>query len=77
MRITVNGKPENVSGKISISKLLEELKTQDALYVTVQLNGVILKREDFDTVTVNEDDVIEMLYFMGGGLCKTGKISRV
>ncbi|MDR2803411.1 MAG: sulfur carrier protein ThiS [Treponema sp.] len=69
MNITVNGKPASVSGNVNITKLLDELKTQDALYVTVQLNGVILKREDFDAVTVNENDVLEMLYFMGGGLC--------
>jgi sulfur carrier protein len=69
MRIIVNGKTADISGKISVSKMLDELKTQDALYVTVQLNGVILKREEFDSVTVNEDDAVELLYFMGGGLC--------
>jgi sulfur carrier protein len=69
MRIIVNGKAADVSGKISVSKMLDELKTQDALYVTVQLNGVILKREEFDSVTVNGDDAVELLYFMGGGSC--------
>ncbi|MDR1363176.1 MAG: sulfur carrier protein ThiS [Spirochaetaceae bacterium] len=69
MNITVNGKPASISGKISVAKMLDELKTQDALYVTVQLNGAILKREEFDTVTIGENDVIELLYFMGGGLC--------
>jgi sulfur carrier protein len=67
MRITVNGKPADVSGEVDINVLLDELKTQDALYVTVQLNGVILKREDFDSVTVKENDTVELLYFMGGG----------
>jgi thiamine biosynthesis protein ThiS len=67
MNITLNGKPAVVSGSINITKLLEELNIGDALYVTVQLNGVILKREDFDAVTVKENDVCETLYFMGGG----------
>jgi sulfur carrier protein len=69
MRITVNGKSADISGGVNINALLDELKTQDALYVTVQLNGVILKRGDFDSVTVKEGDVVELLYFMGGGLC--------
>jgi sulfur carrier protein len=69
MRIIVNGKAADISGKISVSKMLDELKTQDALYVTVQLNGVILKREEFDSAAVNEDDAVELLYFMGGGSC--------
>jgi sulfur carrier protein len=69
MRITVNGKSAEISGRVTVNKMLDELKTQDALYVTVQLNGVILKREEFDSVTVNEGDVVELLYFMGGGSC--------
>jgi sulfur carrier protein len=69
MSITVNGKPVEISGRVSINRMLDELKTEDALYVTVQLNGVILKREEFDAVTLNENDVVELLYFMGGGSC--------
>jgi sulfur carrier protein len=69
MRITVNGKPALISGKLSINGMLDELKTPDALYVTVQLNGVILRRDDFDAITLEENDAVELLYFMGGGLC--------
>ncbi|MDR0663784.1 MAG: sulfur carrier protein ThiS [Spirochaetaceae bacterium] len=69
MRITVNGKPAEVSGGVSINGMLDELKTTDALYVTAQLNGVIRKREEFDAITLNENDVVELLYFMGGGSC--------
>jgi sulfur carrier protein len=69
MRITVNGKPALISGKLNINGMLDELKTPDALYVTVQLNGVILKRDDFDAITLEENDAVELLYFMGGGSC--------
>ncbi|MDR0683667.1 MAG: sulfur carrier protein ThiS [Spirochaetaceae bacterium] len=69
MRITVNGKPREVSGRVNINGMLDELKTTDALYVTVQLNGVILEREEFDAMTLSENDTVELLYFMGGGSC--------
>ncbi|MDR2343730.1 MAG: sulfur carrier protein ThiS [Spirochaetaceae bacterium] len=69
MCITVNGKPAGVSDGVNINGMLEELKTQDALYVTVQLNGVILERKEFDSVNLRENDVVELLYFMGGGSC--------
>ncbi|GHV84245.1 thiamine biosynthesis protein ThiS [Spirochaetia bacterium] len=69
MEITLNGKTQEISGVITIEKLLEEVKAQDPLYVTVQLNGVILKTGDFKTKTVRENDVVELLYFMGGGVC--------
>jgi sulfur carrier protein len=67
MNVTVNGKITTVSGEINITKLLEEVKAQDPLYVTVQLNGTILKTADFEKITVKENDVVEFLYFMGGG----------
>jgi sulfur carrier protein len=67
MKITVNGKEAEVSSNINIPKLLEEVKAQDPLYVTVQLNGAILKTGDFETTIVKEGDTIEFLYFMGGG----------
>jgi len=67
MTITVNGKAAEVSGEVTIRRLLEEVNARDPLYVTVQLNGAILKAADFDVVKVKAGDVVEFLYFMGGG----------
>jgi sulfur carrier protein len=67
MIIRVNGKPAELSGEINVTGMLEELKVTDPLYVTVQLNGEILKTADFPSVTVKENDTVEFLYFMGGG----------
>jgi sulfur carrier protein len=69
MTIQVNGKPAELSGEASVTNMLEELKVSDPLYVTVQLNGEILKTADFPSVTVKENDTVEFLYFMGGGSC--------
>jgi sulfur carrier protein len=65
--ITANGKPAELSGEINITRMLEELKAADPLYVTVQLNGAILKTADFPSIIVKENDTVEFLYFMGGG----------
>jgi sulfur carrier protein len=43
------------------------LNVEDPLYVTVELNGDILERSDFDRLMVRDGDKIEFLYFMGGG----------
>lgn len=69
MQLTVNGKPENLEGKdsLSITSLLDELKVKDSLYVTVELNGEILDRPVFDSTLVKDGDTLEFLYFMGGG----------
>jgi sulfur carrier protein len=35
--------------------------------VSVQLNGNFVKRENFSTTHLKENDEVEFLYFMGGG----------
>jgi sulfur carrier protein len=69
MNITINGKETTIAenpGR-TIDSLLEELDVSQRLYVTVELNGDILDRSAYDSTPVNEGDVIEFLYFMGGG----------
>jgi sulfur carrier protein len=69
MILTINGKditvPENPAR--SVDSLLEELDVSQRLYVTVELNGEVLDRPVFATTPVKDGDVIEFLYFMGGG----------
>ena len=69
MELTVNGKPATIDTKeaVNVTTLLVELKVPQAEYVTVELNGEILLRGDFDTTQVREGDGVEFLYFMGGG----------
>ena len=69
MKISINGKettiPENPDR--TVDSLLEELDVTQRLYVTVELNGDILDRPAYELTPVNGGDVIEFLYFMGGG----------
>lgn len=69
MIITINGKETTIAENPdrTIDTLLEELDVSQRLYVTVELNGEVLDRPAFETKPVNEGDVIEFLYFMGGG----------
>lgn len=69
MNLTVNGKPAAIDGKetLNVTSLLDELKVAQPEYVTVELNGEILERENFDATLVKEGDSVEFLYFMGGG----------
>ncbi|MFZ3209381.1 MAG: sulfur carrier protein ThiS [Geobacteraceae bacterium] len=69
MNLTVNGKPATIDGEtgLNISALLTALQVQQPEYVTVELNGDILEREQFEVTCVKDGDVLEFLYFMGGG----------
>lgn len=67
MQITANGKAAEVTDGVTITGLLAEPKVETPEYVSVELNGEILDREDFEATIVNQGDVVEFLYFMGGG----------
>jgi sulfur carrier protein len=69
VHITANGKQVELSGELSVSKLLEEINVEMPEYVSVQLNDQMILRADFDTTMVREGAVVEFLYYMGGGTC--------
>ncbi|MFZ2657063.1 MAG: sulfur carrier protein ThiS [Victivallales bacterium] len=68
MRIKVNGADRDVGGQLSISELLAENKVEQPDMVSVQLNGEFVERGNFSSVLVKENDEVDFLYFMGGGL---------
>jgi len=67
MNVTVNGEQTELTGAITVSELLtaQDVKMPDM--VSVEVNGKILKRAEFDSTTLAEADSVEFLYFMGGG----------
>ena len=67
MRPIVNGKESNLAEGLTISQLLIEQEVKMPEMVSVELNGRILKRSEFESTTLNEGDKVEFLYFMGGG----------
>lgn len=67
MKLTINGEQEEINQTYTIRELLAARKVQSPDMVSVELNGTILKRDDFDTIRIKENDAIEFLYFMGGG----------
>lgn len=62
--ITLNGK-KNESYK-TLNELLEKNSYRREL-IAVEINGVIIKKADYDTTVINDGDIIEVVHFMGGG----------
>ena len=68
MTVTINGKEEHLDHEeLSVVELLKVKQVEMPDMVSVQLNGGMLKRGEFESVHVKENDRIEFLYFMGGG----------
>ena len=66
MTITLNGEPYHLDGPVSVSTLLAGLAI-DSRRVAVEHNLVVVRRALFDTTTIREGDVVEIVNFVGGG----------
>ncbi len=69
MNCIVNGKTVELTAGITVGELLKEreLKT-DA--VVIELNRKVLERSAFKTTVITEGMELEILSFVGGGLCE-------
>ena len=67
MKIVVAGNPKEYDEGITVKELVEREDVESPEYVTVTINDEFVKREDFTTTVIQENDAIEFLYFMGGG----------
>ena len=66
MKIRVNGDPLEVSGPVTLTALLATLQI-DPRRVAVEQNGIVVKRDRYDSSTVQDGDEIEIVNFVGGG----------
>jgi len=67
MKLTVNGSDVQYNNGLTVSELLEEQQVKMPEMVSVELNGQILRPNDFSDTSLKEGDSVEFLYFMGGG----------
>ena len=67
MKITVAGEAKEVRDGLTVAELIEQENVETPEYVTVSVNDEFVKSEDFAAHKLNEGDVVEFLYFMGGG----------
>lgn len=65
MRIKINGEDRDIYAG-TITELLEELKTIPAR-VAVEVNYNVIKKVDYNTCRLKEGDIVEIVYFVGGG----------
>ncbi len=68
--IILNGEKKEVNLPITVAELIKISDVAQPDMVSVQVNESFVEREDFDTLQLKEGDVIDFLYFMGGGSCR-------
>lgn len=66
MKITVNGDERQIAEGTTISSLLEVLELKPER-LAVELNRQIVRRANWNSTALAEDDRIEIVNFVGGG----------
>jgi sulfur carrier protein len=67
MKLVVAGETKEFDNGITVEKLIELENVETPEYVTVSVNEEFLSKDDIPTHALNDGDVVEFLYFMGGG----------
>jgi len=65
MQVTINGKAEEISGG-TVQDLLQAKKIEPQM-VAVEINDTLLDRNRLATISLNDGDRVEFLFYMGGG----------
>ena len=66
MRVYVNGEAKELSDRISLSELITQLNLP-AERIAVELNRNVVRRNDWSTTMLADDDSLEIVHFVGGG----------
>ena len=67
MVVTIAGEKKEIKEGTTVAQLIIDENVENADYVTVTINDEFVASENFDSTVINENDVVEFLYFMGGG----------
>lgn len=67
MQITVSGNRKEVKDGLTLPELIEQEKVETPEYVTVSINEEFVPSAEKDSTVLKDGDVVEFLYFMGGG----------
>ena len=56
-----------VADNLTVAQLIIDENVETPEYVTVTINDEFVKSGTFEETTLKDGDVVEFLYFMGGG----------
>lgn len=67
MTITVAGNKKDVAEGLTVAQLVIDENVETPQYVTVTINDEFVESGTFESTVLKDGDVVEFLYFMGGG----------
>ena len=67
MRVYINGESREIQGTPTLAELITQLDLP-AARIAVELNRVVVRRSDWGNTMLHEDDRVEVVHFVGGGV---------
>lgn len=67
MTITAAGNKKEVADGLTVAQLIIDEKVETPEYVTVTIDDEFVESSTFESTVLKDGDVVEFLYFMGGG----------
>ena len=67
MKVFINGESKNLTGSLSLAELITQLDLP-AARIAVELNREVVRRTEWSGAMLKEDDRIEIVHFVGGGV---------
>lgn len=66
MNIILNGQKHNIESNITLKEILINLNIEQK-NIIAEVNGEVVTKDDFSNKIINENDIIELVRFVGGG----------
>jgi len=66
IQIQLNGSKKTILPGLSLVDLIEILKLESG-QIAIEVNRVIVKKENWSEMILQENDVVEIVHFVGGG----------
>jgi len=64
--ISVNGETKNIQKQLTLSSVLNELLI-DKRMISIAVNSDYIAKDQYDSLTINENDLIDILTPIAGG----------
>jgi len=66
MKITCNGETKEINPDTTLVNFIRNIELNPDT-VVAECDGLIIKRDEYDTFVLSEGNVLELIHFVGGG----------
>lgn len=66
MKVFINGETKEIAKQVNLLELLKEFSLPQER-IAIELNKEVVRKKDWENITVSDADKIEIVHFVGGG----------